>query len=79
MAHSSFGDAPWVNCCGVGFGPIVCDPFPVIDKETLIGAAVGLLVAASPIGGVVGRVAGGVVAGVATTKLAKKYMKKLIE
>ena len=51
MAHSSFGNASWLNYYGVGFGPIVCDPFPVIDKEAIIGAAVGLLVAASPIGG----------------------------
>ncbi len=76
---NSFDDAQSVNGNGVDFGPIICDPFPVIDKETLIGAAVGLLVAASPIGGLVGRAVGGVVAGVATAKLAKKYLRKVTE
>ena len=57
---------------------LTCDPFPTVDfdKETLIGLAVGLLVAASPIGGLVGRAIGGAVAGVAAAKMAKKYLKK---
>lgn len=72
----AFDSAECVNGNGVDFGQIICDPFPGIDKETLIGIAAGLLVAASPIGGLVGRAVGGVVVGMAATKLAKKYLKK---
>ena len=69
----SFDDAQRVINGDLDFGQIICDPFPTFDKETLIGAAVGLLVAASPLGGLVGRAVGGVVAGVAAAKLAKKF------
>ena len=71
-----FEDAQFANGNDVDFGQIICDPFPGIDKETLIGIATGFLVAASPIGGLVGRAVGGVVVGMAAAKMAKKYLKK---
>ena len=73
---NSFDDARCVNGNGVDFGQIICDPFPDIDKETLIGIAAGLLVAASPVGGLVGRAVGGVAVGMAAAKMAKKYFNK---
>jgi len=73
---NSFDDAKCVNGNGVDFGQIICDPFPDIDKETLIGIAAGLLVAASPVGGLVGRAVGGVAVGMAAAKMAKKYFNK---
>ncbi len=73
---NSFDDALCVNGYGVDFGQIICDPFHVIDKESIIGIAAGLLVATSPIGGLVGRAVGGAVVGMAAAKMAKKYFNK---
>jgi len=73
---NSFEDAQFANGNGVDFGQIICDPFPNIDKETLIGVAAGLLVASSPIGGLIGRAVGGAVVGMAAAKMAKKYFNK---
>ena len=75
---TSFDSAQCVIDGDWNMPPVTCDPFPTLglDKETLIGTAVGILVAASPIGGLVCRAVGGAVAGMAAAKLAKKYLKK---
>ena len=72
---NSFNDAQCVNGNGFDCGQIICDPFPVIDKETLISVTIGLLVAASPIGGLIARGVGGIIVGKAVTSAARKFLK----
>lgn len=80
MVDSFFQSVSNSKCGNFGRIPFIfvdpCPlPTPFIDKHLLIGTAAGLLVAATPIGGMVSRVIGGVIVGGAVSSAVKKFLK----